>query len=218
MEKSNAQSEMNRNNEFRNFNASDLLGISIMIIPFMISIVFNDYLPPEKFLFFTTKKGEPINIHPNMITSIFAVSFYAALIARYNIFRAGNIVEGIISSVRTFLNCWVLSSLLSIALPAKEISTNSNTLTTLLNNSEVTFFILAVILSWLGMKTIAGYSWIIFVLVACAHMIKVNNAMGMWGALFIITLTISLFLQISSYSNIKDFLSDFRMPAPNNPR
>ena len=215
MEKTNAPAEKNQNNGIRDFSAADLLGIAIMLIPFVISIAFEKHIS-KTFIIFKTGK-EAVNIHPNMITSIFAVAFYAALLARYNIFRAGNIFEGIISSVRTFLNCWVLSSLISIALPAKEINTNTNTLKTLLQNKEVTFFVLAVILSWLGMKTIAGYSWIIFVLVACANMDKISNHMGMWGALFIITLTISLFLQISSYSNIKDFLSDFRMPAANNP-
>ena len=40
-------------------------------------------------------------------------------------------------------------------------------------------------------------------------MIKVNNSMGMLGALFIMTIASSLFLHISNYSDMKDFINDF---------
>lgn len=215
MENHNTEIMMNEEKNHMGFRTTDLMGIAIMIIPFIISIVYKDYKGPEKFLFFTTKQGEIINIRPNMVTSIFAVLFYAALITRYNIFRAATMTEGLISSVRAFMNCWVLSSLISLAIPSKILDNNSNLFSLFRQgNKEAFFFTFAVLLSWLGMKTIAGYSWIIFIFVAMGHVNDVNNSMGMLGALYIITIAISLFLQISNYSDIRDFVNDFRVSVP----
>ena len=90
------------------------------------------------------------------------------------------------------------------------IKTNSSFIKLVSENSEVAFLLFTVLLSWLGMKTVAGYSWIIFIFVATSHMIKVYNSMGMLGAIYIISIAISLFLQISNYSDIKGFFNDFR--------
>ena len=54
----------------------------------------------------------------------------------------------------------------------------------------------------------------IFIFVAMGHVNDVNNSMGMLGALYIITIAISLFLQISNYSDIRDFVNDFRVSVP----
>lgn len=213
MENNNTEIVVKEEKGFSRFSTTDLLGIAIMIIPFIISIVFKHF-KPNKFLFITTKQGEIINVQPNMVTSIFAVLFYAALIARYNIFRAANMAEGLISSARAFLNCWVLSSLLSLAIPSKIFDDNSIFSLLKQGNKEAFFFTFAVILSWLGMKTIAGYSWIIFIFVAMGHVNDVNKAMGMLGPVYIITIAISLFLQISNYSDIRDFINDFRVSVP----
>ena len=39
---------------------------------------------------------------------------------------------------------------------------------------------------------------------------KLDEAMGSWGAVFVITIAISLFLQINSYANLGDIVQEFR--------
>ena len=59
-------------------------------------------------------------------------------------------------------------------------------------------------------QTIAGYSWILFIVAGLKSMLLLNSAMGTLGAVFILTIAISMFLQIKDYAVIKDFMQDFR--------
>lgn len=188
------------------FRPADLLGIVIMIVPFLISYQF--HVVKEITILGFTIKSENINIWPNFITGAFAVSFYAALIIRYNIFKSNNLVQSLISAIRSFLDCWVLAALLSLVLPTND--PKNSILTTFSHNTQILFLLFAIVLTWVGMKTIAGYSWIIFIFTASGHLSKVSDAMEKVGAFFIITVAISLFLQIKDLSDIKDFLQDFK--------
>lgn len=188
------------------FRPADLLGIVIMIVPFLISYQF--HVIKEITILGFTIKSENINIWPNFITGAFAVSFYAALIIRYSIFKSNNLVQSLISAIRSFLDCWVLAALLSLVLPTNDWKSIS--FTPFSPNTQVLFLLFAIVLTWVGMKTIAGYSWIIFIFTASGHLSKVSDAMEKVGAFFIITVAISLFLQIKDLSDIKDFLQDFK--------
>ena len=192
------------------FKISDLLGIAIMVIPFIISILSFDakarIIPFIPWITHTVKR----NINPNYITAFCAAGFYCALIVRYGFFKKETLIEAIISSIRAFLDIWVLASLISSV-----ITTGDNKAVSLsvFQFNTCTILLLAVILSWLGMKTIAGYSWIIFFLAGLNRLEQINQAMGMTGAVFIITAAISLFLQVENYANIKEFASDFMSSA-----
>ena len=189
------------------FRNTDLLGIAIMIIPVCISQMSfdltNRVIP---FIPWITKTSK-YNINPSLISAFLSAAFYISLIVRYGIFKRNTIMEAIISSIRTFLNCWCIAALLSIVI------THGNSLYSVhrfeLNTSSILLF--AVIFSWTGMKTLSGYSWIVFVLAAIAHAQQVDAAMGRTGAVFIITFAISMLLQIENYTNIQEFANDFRM-------
>lgn len=194
--------------EILGFRPADLLGILIMIIPFVISYAWYKEIPIKFLGIIDIKKTENVNIWPNAVTAAFAVAFYTALIVRYNIFKSNNLIQGFISAIRTFLDCWVLASLLSIVLPTKAV--NSISFVNFFQNTQTLLLVFAVVLTWFGMRTIAGYSWIIFIFTASGHLLKVSNAMERLGAIFIITIAISLFLQIKDLSDMKDFLADFK--------
>lgn len=196
------------------YRISDLLGIAIMLIPFFISIFFNKENPAQGFLFFR-KPATNTNIQPSLIPTLCSVVFYAALVVRYEgIFKANNLFEAMVSSARAFLNCWVIAALIGIVFQkSTTISANSSTWSVFFKNSGSTLLVFAILFSWLGMKSIAGYSWILFIAAAWKNLLVVNSAMGMIGAIFILTLAISLFLQIKNYSMIKDFIQDFRTRA-----
>ena len=144
-----------------------------------------------------------------MVTASFAVAFYAALIIRFDFFKSNNLGQAIISSIRTFLDCWVIASLLSIVIPTKEA--NSSIFVNMFQSTQLLSLLFAVVLTWLGMKSIAGYGWIVFIIAAASNLMKVNNAFERLGAVFIITAAISMFLQVKDLNNIKDFISDFKV-------
>ena len=192
------------------FGLTDLLGIAIMVIPFIISILFNHIIPGKRIWFLQLSSDTITNIRPGLISALCAVIFYASLIVRYEgIFRMNNLFEAFVSIVRMFLNCWVIAAIVSLVVPTT-IPDKSNFLSVFFDNPESTLLLLAIILSWLGMKTIAGYSWILFIIAAWKHLLIVNSAMNMWGTVFVLSFAISLFLQVRDHTVIGDLAQEFR--------
>ena len=56
MEKNNQPVVSNEKKDIRGFNTSDIFGIVLMIIPFLISIYFKKPVPPKKVFFLTKSK------------------------------------------------------------------------------------------------------------------------------------------------------------------
>lgn len=191
------------------FEVADLMGIIVMIIPVIISIVFRDIVPGKSLWFIPLKRGSSVDIQPDLIAMMFSAAFYVSLIVRYDIFKKDSLVEVIVSIVRTALNMWVIAAFVKIALQTGGDS-QSGTWKTLMGNKAFVLLAFAIILSWLGMKSIAGYSWIFFILAAMENLLKVNASMRMKGALLVLFSVISLLLQISNYSVITEFKEDFR--------
>ena len=98
------------------FHPTDLLGILIMIIPFCISFKEFSYVKGT-FLWWSITGSE--TVQPGMVSALCAVVFYVALILRCQLFKIGTFAEGFVSVIRTFLNCWVIASLMTIILPTK---------------------------------------------------------------------------------------------------
>ncbi len=204
---------MTSEREILGFRLSDLLGVIIMIIPFLISILFKYTEEGISFWFIQLSSDKTTSIRPGLISAVCAVIFYASFITRYDgMFRAKNLFETLVSIVRAFLNCWVIASIISTVVPTT-IPEKSSTLSVFFNNPESTLLLLAILLSWLGMKTIAGYSWVLFIVAAWKHLLIVNSTMDMWGAVFVLTFAISLFLQVKDYTVMRDFMQEFRGKA-----
>lgn len=185
------------------FHPADLMGIVIMIIPFVISTY--KFEITQKILFFHWTKTSSIS--PYAITTLLAVIFYTAMIARFDFFKTNNIAQALISSIRMFLDCWVFAALLSFIFPSQQKETQ---LLKLIQTPQVMLLVFAVTLTWLGMKTVSGYSWALLILMGSVNAIKTNNAMGVWGAVFVLTASISMFLQIRDLNLAKDFVRDFK--------
>lgn len=195
------------------FKAADLLGLVVMIVPFVITIMPFD-VPQEvkKLIFFKSEEVVSKRIlMPGIVSALCSAVFYGALIARFKLFISDNLLQGIISAIRTFLNCWVIAALLTMVVPTEKVSGLS--VTAFLQNHQTVLLLLAILLSWVGMRTMSGYCWIFFIIAAWEHISKLDQAMGAWGAVFVITLAISLFLQISSYADIGDVIRDFNGSA-----
>ena len=186
------------------FRISDLAGIALMVIPLLISIVFNEIIPGKSLWFIPLRKESNVNIRPELTSMMCSAAFYISLVVRYNIFKKDTIIEIIVSAIRAILNMWVIAAYVQIAL---QTGTNGKGVT---SNAAPTCLFVAVALSWLGMRSVAGYSWLIFIVAAWSNLLKVSSSMKMAGAAFVLFSSISLLLQVSSFSDITNFLNDFR--------
>ena len=65
------------------FWLSELLGIAMMLIPFIISILFNHVIPGKSIWFLQVSSDKVINIRPGLVSAMCAAAFYAALIVRF---------------------------------------------------------------------------------------------------------------------------------------
>lgn len=190
------------------FKPGEVLGILLIIIPFFIS--FKTFTTTEQVrvaIFFRKTTTETNSLMPGLVSAFSSVAFYCALLVRFKLFKSNNLGEGIASAIQTFLNCWVVAALLTMIVPTEEIKGLS--LSAFLQNQQTMLLLLAILLSWIGMRTVSGYCWILFIIAAWKNIMKLDQAMGAWGAVFVITLVVSLLLQISSYADISDVIRDF---------
>lgn len=184
---------------------ADLLGIIIMIIPFYITFKEFTY---TKGLFLWVTTAEKTNIKPGLISSLCAVAFYVALMIRCQLFKIRATAEVLVSVIRTFLNCWVIASLMTMIVPKEEMTNLS--ISSFLKYPQSTLLLAGILLSWIGMRTVSGYCWILFIIAAWKHILVLDKAMNMWGAVYIISLAISMLLQITSHVSLTDLLRDFK--------
>ena len=175
------------------YSISEIFGIILMVIPCLICI----FVSTKSKLF----PWKSFNIKPCFESAMCAAAFYVSLIIRYDFFKKDNLGHTIVSSVQTFVNMLALSGLL-----ASVFNTN--------NKLAMPFMVSAIVLGWLGMRTIAGYSWILFVAAAVCSVGNANK-IGEAGAIFIITMVLSLLLQVPKISDIQMFIDDFKVPAKN---
>ena len=210
-----------KRNEIRNSQKTilglepiDFLGILIMLIPFLISFksfTYSEIGPKFEWWFIRlgrTTTDTKVNLNPGLVSALCAVAFYFPLIIRLDLFKADALLDGILSVVRTFLNCFVIAALLSIIVTTQHI--DKPTFEAFFQNHQTGFLFMGIVLSWIGMRTISGYCWILFIVAAFSSFTRYDRAMGIWGAVFIITLSISLFLQLSAHVKVTDVVKEFR--------
>ena len=193
------------------FKPADLLGIILMVIPVIISTKsFDTSTRVIPFLPWPLKKGTT-GMMPDITCGLCAAIFYLSLIIRYNIFPKRNLAEALLSTIRTILNCWAIAAFISpiLSCEGKELSI------LIFKFNSQTLLLMAVVFSWLGMRTIAGYSWILFIIAARASWDSVGRAMGPYGTLFIIFFSVSMFLQIEDFSHVRDFIFELKGQSAN---
>lgn len=184
------------------YDIAEVVGVLLMIIP---AIIATTYLSTSKGGFFhKTVKDHPLC--PDYLSSIFACVIYVSLIIRYNFFKKDNLGEVLFSTAQTFVNIWVLAAFASPLITG--VSNRKE-----MNPIQLAALISSVLLSWLGMKSIAGYAWIIYFIAAIQSLTKLNAQLGGIGAVFIVLATLSMLLQVKNISSLKDLAEDFRSSA-----
>ena len=192
---------MEKRNTFlkSNFLVTEIIGIAIQIIPFV--ICFLTFTEDKNLLFF--KWTNEVTIRPGLLSSLFALIFYGILSIRMNLFRKENWMDGILSSFAMLLNVGVIASLFSVFV-SKDFSLMG------IDYAGIYILVIGIILTFLSMRTIAGYVFFLFLIIGVIRLISIDIAMGLWGFLYIAMMGISLFLQIPDLKDFSNLLYEFK--------
>ena len=140
-------------------------GLSLVFLIIAVSMAFISY--DRDGIFFNTK----LEIFPGFISTLVAIILIAPLYAR-NILKWNNSLYTLISLILFLI---LFGSLVELAMGGNGL------------NSQVVQYLLlsAIVLSWLGMKAIAGGSWLLLFPAIAVSIIENNTAMGFYGFIYV---------------------------------
>lgn len=129
-------------------------------------------------------------LKPDMFATIGAIAIYAGVVVRGNFSMFKNPIKIILlvlnvlfiaSFTKVFLSSehWKLLGFFDLGITSQ------------------TMFFITIAISWLGMKTIAGFSWIILFIASIGTMTQVNDALGGAGAYYVLSPFISIGMQLA---------------------
>ncbi len=177
------------------------LSCVFMFIPVLLSL-----FPYKGHIFFVIPKK--IIIRPGFITTMYAVFMYSSLLVRGIVdidLKTEKTPILVMEIVLLSLNVLFIASFLSIFVNAK----------TFLGVSSQALFIFAIALSWLGVKSIAGYVWVLLFLLSLGNISKINESMDFLGAIYVLSAFISIafqFIPNNKFSELAQaFKSDFKL-------
>ena len=139
--------------------------LSLIFLMVAVSMAFLSY--DRTGIFFNTK----LEIFPGFISTLVAIILIAPLYAR-NILKWNKSFYTLISLILFLI---LFGSLVELAMGGNGL------------NSQVVQYLLlsAIVLSWLGMKSIAGGSWLLLFPAIAVSIIENNTAMGFYGFIYV---------------------------------
>jgi hypothetical protein len=175
------------------------LSIIFMAIPVLIS--FQTFVAGiEKSVWFVRwTEYASFSISPSLVSTLAAIMLYLSIVIRYR----RRLFTDAYETVIICLNILFCASFLEIFC-GKEIWSIP-----FINVSSQSFLLFAVILSWIGMRAIAGFVWIFLFILAVTRIAGLNNAMGYLGMVYILSAFVSMGLQMKDTLMISSFKNDF---------
>ena len=131
------------------------------------------------------------SIAPHTTSVVWAIIIYGALLARRYVRNFSNPATLILVAANIFF----AASLIESFLPAQSISLLRVFGTDLITLNPQTLLVAAVLLSWIGMRSLSGVSILILGWAFLARTQDVNQSLGMWGALYVLCGFLSLMIQ-----------------------
>ena len=181
--------------------------IIMMLIPVLIACSF--VMPSHKFLFIEWGKSRALL--PDEPSVFMAILLYAGSVIRgdWSVFKKPTRIILMILNllfIASFTKCFINTDKWKLfgVIP--------------MDISSLAFFIFTLCLSWLGMKTIAGFAWIILLLASIGTLQEVSIYLGFSGAVYILCAFLSVGFQLAGglisidFENLKmEFLSSSKM-------
>lgn len=165
-----------------------LLSIILLVVAVFLSL--QTYYGTTFFIFTTE-----VRIAPDLMSGVIAICMLMPLYAR-----------GILVWRKTIYKLIVFLLLLSVFASITKVATyKSGTFTGYLIGA-------AVILSWLGLRSVAGFGWILVFAAAVFNALSTSEAMGIYGFIFIVTAFLGLVFHADLAPNklVTEILNEYR--------
>ena len=142
-------------------------------------------------------RSSAVSLRPDLISGIIAVALVAALYTRRLIEWAPSLYS-------------VLSLLLNVTVTAilVEALLGGGGSWLLPGVTMPSLVVLALILTWVGMRAVAPIGWLLVVVVGFVNLERVSAAMGFWGYLLIVLIGLGVALQLMQ--SARNFMPDLR--------
>ena len=134
-----------------------------------------------------------VSIRPDMISMMYAVFIYSAYVVRIKGLK--NVLESIREIVVCILVLMLLASLVQIFLGTNEFKILGKEL---FSFDSKMLLIVAILLSWLGVKFVSVISLGLVVVCALIKLSIVSEAMGIWGIVYVLSGFIGIILYLKT--------------------
>jgi len=172
--------------------------IVFMAIPVFISFT-QEFEYTKNFLFFF-RSTKTYSITPSFISSVAGIFLYLSIVVRGRIKIFSNAYETVV----VVLNVLFCASFLEMFFPKEPWKIP------FINISSQSLLLMAIVLSWIGMRTLTGFIWIGLFLMALSRIVGLNMALGIWGVVYIMSAFVSIGLQLNDHIQLlSDFKNDF---------
>jgi len=176
--------------------------VSILCLLVAIGISFMEFEVERRVFGFIPWGTEVVSISPSLISTMAAIVLYLSIVVRFKIRMLSNSYETTLTIIMTVLNILLCASFLSIFV--------GDVNWTIFTIDSRIFLMIAIIFSWVGMRSVAGFVWIILFCFSLFRMIQVDEAMGNWGVVYIIAAFLGITLQAGDFtSEIHGLKEDF---------
>ena len=177
-----------------------IFGILLMTVPFVLSMI--TWSTIQKKWGITSETT--FTLTPNLSTTLVGALIYASYLLRYGFFKKDSAADVFWTIIQGVLDMWVLSSLCAIVVGGKPWQIP------FINVDRSAILIFTIIMSWVGMKSVAGFMWIFLILGTIPRLSDANLTMGMAGAVFIICTVLGLILQIKNLLSVHELTNDLK--------
>jgi hypothetical protein len=171
--------------EFRKSFIRRIVAVLLMAIPVVISLGTFSTDVQKRFLFFKYTEQIIVSIKPSLLSGTMAFMLYLSVIVR----RRKKILSDWYDFLISALNILFCSSFLFVFVSGEEWNVP------FFHIKSQAFLMIAIVMSWIGMSSIAGFIWIALLIFAVQRMSSVDSAMGFTGAIYVISAGMSILAQ-----------------------
>lgn len=185
-------------------NKSNIYSILALLGAFFIGIQNFSYTEKVFFLFDTTHN---VCLSPTFFSAI------ASIFIVYPVFSKG---KADITNNHSMINIFLL--VLDISVVATFTSTlfTADNLIPGIPLNGYTLLISGIVLSWLGIRSISKFIWIILIICSLTRMTKVDNAMGFLGFVYVVLTFLGIMFQVKYVCGNKEAITDEYKNTANN--
>lgn len=168
------------------FSSRTNWAVILLIIPIIISFTNISGTITKRFLFWSWNEQFITSITPSLMSTLFAILLLLAVILRNNPRRMFSkpsrfvMLAGDVLFISSFLN--ILCNKEMLPIPG-------------INMSCQALLIVAIGLSWVGIREVAGIIWIIVLILGVTRLCSIDSVMGFTGSLYLLSAFISGVLQ-----------------------